>query len=171
MKKCPRCGAEIPDGAGSCPKCGHAVEEQKLSSNLEKIVAESTGSTPRRGRGGQGKKKSVLLLISWVLGLFYAGYLIAHFGGGITGAGSDGELLGAAIATTIVGPHMICVIVAVIFNLIGWARSARWAALTGAILYAVSMVLFPMYFMFTLIQTVLSFVGFAKLKKGTESVE
>ena len=38
-------------------------------------------------------------------------------------------------------------------------------ALTSGILYAVSMVLFPMYFMFVLIQTVLSFVGFARLPK------
>ena len=106
-------------------------------------------------------KKSKLLLVSWVLGLLYAVYLVVYFGGGITGAGSGGELLGAAIATTIVGPHMVCVIVAVIFNLIGWAK-------TGAILYAVSMALFPMYFMFVLIQTILSFVGFAKLQKNTE---
>ena len=113
-------------------------------------------------------KKSKLLLVSWVLGLLYAVYLVVYFGGGITGAGSDGELLGAAIATTIVGPHMVCVIVAVIFNLIGWAKIARWASLTGAILYAVSMALFPMYFMFVLIQTILSFVGFAKLQKNTE---
>ncbi len=113
-------------------------------------------------------KKSKLLLVSWVLGLLYAVYLVVYFGGGITGAGSDGELLGAAIATTIVGPHMVCVIVAVIFNLIGWAKSVRWAALTEAILYAVSMALFPMYFMFVLIQTILSFVGFAKLQKNTE---
>ena len=58
-------------------------------------------------------KKSKLLLVSWVLGLLYAVYLVVYFGGGITGAGSDGELLGAAIATTIVGPHMASLFFAV----------------------------------------------------------
>jgi hypothetical protein len=41
----------------------------------------------------------------------------------------------------------------------------RGFALTGAILYAVSMVLFIPYFFFVLVQTILSFIGFAKLKK------
>ena len=45
------------------------------------------------------------------------------------------------------------------------AMCKRGFALTGAILYAVSMVLFPMYFFFVIVQMILSFVGFAKLKK------
>lgn len=51
------------------------------------------------------------------------------------------------------------------FNALAWALSSRPFALTSGILYAVSMVLFPMYFMFVIIQTVLSFVGFARLPK------
>lgn len=39
-------------------------------------------------------------------------------------------------------------------------------ALVGAILYAVAMVLFPMYFFFVVTQTVLSFVGFSQLRKA-----
>lgn len=41
----------------------------------------------------------------------------------------------------------------------------RGFALTGAILYTVALVLFPVYFMFVIVQMVLSYVGFAKLKK------
>ena len=40
----------------------------------------------------------------------------------------------------------------------------RGFALTGAILYAVAMVMFPFYFFFVVVQMILSFVGFAKLK-------
>lgn len=166
-KKCPGCGAEVLAGVSVCPQCGRAIEEQKLSPHLESVIAEAEKGT-QVGNGDivrSKKKRSKLLLISWGIGLLYAVYLIVHFGGGMTGASNNGELLGAALATTIVGPHMACAIVAVIFNIIGWVKNARWAALAGAILYAVSMVLFPMYFMFVLIQTILSFVGFAKMKK------
>ncbi len=48
---------------------------------------------------------------------------------------------------------------------LGWALSSRGFALTGAILYAVAAVLFPLYAMFVLIQMILSFIGFAILKK------
>jgi len=41
----------------------------------------------------------------------------------------------------------------------------RGFALTGAILYTVALILFPMYFMFVIIEMILSYVGFAKMKK------
>ena len=75
------------------------------------------------------------------------------------------EEAGAVIAGTLVAPHAVCAGVAAIFNALAWALSSRPFALTSGILYAVSMVLFPMYFMFVIIQTVLSFVGFARLPK------
>ena len=53
---------------------------------------------------------------------------------------------------------------AVIFNILGWAMNKRGFALTGAILYTVALVLMPLYFMFVIIQMILSYVGFAKLK-------
>lgn len=43
----------------------------------------------------------------------------------------------------------------------------RGFALAGAILYAVATILFIPYFMFVIVQMILSFVGFAKLKKDT----
>ena len=49
--------------------------------------------------------------------------------------------------------------------ILGWAMNKRGFALTGAILYTVALVLFPVYFMFVIVQMVLSYVGFATLKK------
>ena len=66
-------------------------------------------------------------------------------------------------------PHMICAVLAAIFNVLGWAQNHRGFALTGAILYAVAAAVFPLYAMFTLVQMILSFVGFAKLKKIIEA--
>lgn len=111
------------------------------------------------------KKKSVLLLISAVLGVLYILYSISYWTGANTGSTDAATALGAGIATALVFPHLIRAGVAVIFNILGWSMSHRGFALTGAILYAVSMILFPLYFMFTLFQMILSFVGFARLKK------
>ena len=103
------------------------------------------------------------LLVSFVLGVIYAIYIIAYFGGAV--GGSEGaEQAGAAIATALVTPHMICTVLAVIFNGLGLFMNKRGFALTGAILYAVA--IFIPYFMFIIIQMILSFVGFAKMKKA-----
>lgn len=113
----------------------------------------------------QNEKRSTVLLISAILGVAYAIYLVAYFTGAVGGASDGAEAAGAALAGALVAPHAVCVIVAVVFNILGWALRSRPFALVGAILYAVSMVLFPLYFFFTIVQTVLSFVGFARLPK------
>ena len=100
------------------------------------------------------KKRSVLLLISAILGIVYAVYIISYFTGVVSGAEAGPETAGAVIAGTLVAPHAVCAGVAAIFNALAWALSSRPFALTSGVLYAVSMVLFPMYFMFVIIQTV-----------------
>lgn len=114
------------------------------------------------------KKKSVLLLISAILGVLYAVYLVSYFFGLGADSSTGAEAVGAGLATMLVLPHMICAVLAAIFNTLGWAKNHRGFTLTGAILYAVAMALFPLYAPFTLVQMILSFVGFAKLKKIIE---
>lgn len=110
-------------------------------------------------------KKSKTLMISGILGLIYAIFLISNFGGAVFGASSDAEAVGGAIATALVTPHMICVVLAVIFNIIGAFYNKSGFALTGGILYAVGGVLFLLYMPFVIPMIVLSFVGYSKLKK------
>lgn len=114
---------------------------------------------------GEGNMKNLnkCLLVSFVLGIIYAIYIVAYFGGAV-GDSEGAEQVGAAFATALVTPHMICTILAVIFNGLGLFMNKRGFALTGAILYAVAIVMFIPYFMFVIIQMILSFVGFAKLK-------
>lgn len=111
------------------------------------------------------KKKSVLLLISAIIGVLYILYSISYWTGANGSTVDSAEAVGVGIATALVFPHLICTGIAVVFNILGWAMSHRGFALTGGILYAVAMLLFPMYFMFVVAETVLSFVGFARLKK------
>ena len=113
-------------------------------------------------------KKNKCLLVSFILGLIYAIYIVAYFGGAI--GGSEGaEQLGAGIATALVTPHMVCVVVAVIFNGLGVFLNKSGFALVGAILYTVAMVLFIPYFFFVIIQMILSFIGFSQLKKQAKA--
>lgn len=109
-------------------------------------------------------KKSKCLLISWILGVLYVLYLIGYIVNTNASMTETAEAIGAGIATVIIMPHLISTVLAVIFNILGWAMNKRGFALTGAILYTVALVLMPLYFMFVIIQMILSYVGFAKLK-------
>lgn len=110
------------------------------------------------------QKLSKLLLISFILGALYLVYSLFYWAGAV-GSGSDAaEQIGAGLATVIVMPHLICTALAVIFNGLGLFLRKRGFALTGAILYTVALVLFPVYFMFVIIEMVLSYIGFAKMK-------
>lgn len=147
---CENCGKRVPVKYEICPFC-HAPRPEDWDDEYEDYEEK--------------KKKSALLLISAILGVLYAIYLVVYFAGAASGANGTAEAIGAGIATALVMPHMICAVLAAIFNVLGWAMSSRGFALTGAILYAVAAVLFPIYAMFVLIQMILSFIGFARLKK------
>lgn len=108
-------------------------------------------------------KRNKLLLIAFIIGLAYLVYLIAYFSGAV-GSSTGTEQAGAAIATAMVTPHMICVLLAVIFNGLGYFKNAKGFALTGAILYAVAMVIFLPYFIFVVLEMILSFIGYAQIK-------
>ena len=109
--------------------------------------------------------RSKLLLASWFLGLAYSIYIIIYFANGTVNAGNSIEMLGSSIAAMLVTPHIICVVIATIFNIIGWAKSKRNFALVGAIMYGVSILMFPLYFAFVVLQTVFSFVAFSMMDK------
>lgn len=113
-------------------------------------------------------KRSKLLLIAAIIGTAYAIYLVSYFSGAVVDStGSD--QLGAGIATALVMPHMAFVWLAVIFNWLSFALKAKWAALVAGILYAVAIVLFFMYFMFVVVEMILCFIGYAKMKKANKA--
>lgn len=115
------------------------------------------------------KKKSVALIISAVLGVLYSIYIVSYFSGAVSGTSSGVESIGGAIATALVMPHMLCVVLAAIFNVIAALANKRGFALTGAILYCVGAVLFLMYAPFVIPSIILSFIGYSKLGKIAKS--
>lgn len=113
-------------------------------------------------------KKSKLLLVSWILTLAYLIYIIVYVGT-VGSSGSGSEQVGAAIAIMIIMPHLVVTLIALILNLLGWGMKKRGFALACAILYSVAMFLFPPYFLFIIIQTILCYIAFAKMPKITNS--
>ncbi len=116
------------------------------------------------------QKHSKALLISAIIGALYSIYLISYFGGGIAQSSSAAEQLGASLATAIVTPHMILVILATIFNWVAYFTNKRGFALTAGILYSVSGAIFLLYILFVVPSIVLSFVGYSNLKKINDEI-
>lgn len=114
---------------------------------------------------GTKVKKSKLLLVAAILGVVYTVYIISYFAS--AGDSQDSvEALGAAIATALVAPHMVATLVAAVFNVLAWAMNKSAFALVAGILYAVAAVLFFTYAMFVVIEMILCFVAYAKMKKA-----
>ena len=110
------------------------------------------------------KNRSKVLFVSAILGTLYALYLVSYFTGGVTS--TDGaEQVGTAIATALVLPHAMLLVLAVIFNWVGFFMNKTWAAITCGVLYSVSGVLFLLYIVFEIPMIILSFVGVSKVKK------
>lgn len=95
--------------------------------------------------------------IGMILTVLYAAFIVSYFG---DAGASD---FSGAIATTIVMPHMICVVIAAAFSFVGFFAKKRWAMLTSGILMAVSAALFPMYAQMVIIQAVLFFISYARM--------
>jgi hypothetical protein len=114
-------------------------------------------------------KKNKMLLVSWILTLAYLVYILVS----VVALGNSEDTdqqAGAAIAILLMLPHLFIAFVGLIMNVLGWALNKKGFALAGAILYAVAMFLFIPYFFFLVIQTVLSFVAFAKMGKVAKPV-
>ena len=111
------------------------------------------------------KKRSKVLTIATVLATAYVIYLISYFFGGTANATETEEVIGGAIATALVTPHMIMFLIGAIFGWLGVFLRKSWAALVAAILYSVGTLFFLAYVMFGAPILILGFVGYAKQKK------
>ena len=103
------------------------------------------------------------LRLSVLLGFLYLVYLILYFSGVISDARGDlASEIGTALGFYIVLPHLAAVSLAVLFGIVALISKKRWPILTSAILYIVSIVLFPIYFMFVTVQMIFAFISFAR---------
>ena len=112
------------------------------------------------------RKPSFALLISAVLGGLYCGYWVIHVLSIAASANGVWGAVGVAIGVGLLAPHLICAVLAFIFNVAGYVSCNRWLVLTGAILYTIAGVVFFVYFPFVIAQAVLSYVVFARMKNA-----
>lgn len=155
-----------------CPICENELQQSKkdpsvgMCATCRKVYKWQTDANGYALERYKETKINKFLLISLILGAAYLIYSVVYWSGTAGSGDNIGEQIGTGIATALVMPHLICTVVAVVFNALGLFLNKRGFALTGAILYTVAIVLFPMYFMFVIIQMILSYVGFAKLPKA-----
>ncbi len=110
------------------------------------------------------RKRSILLTVATVLASAYAVYLFCYFVGG-TAAASGTDAISGAIATALVTPHAVTVLIGAVFGWVGVLVKKSWAALVAAILYSVATLLFLANAMFTIPLLILGFIGYANQKK------
>lgn len=106
------------------------------------------------------EKRNACIIISLILTIGYLAYCVYYwrFSGNIVS--DSAEMWGFNVAHALVMPHIVAVVIAFVFNWIGVILPNRWFILVGAIIYVIAMVLMPIYFMFVILQMILSFVGF-----------
>lgn len=166
-RRCPVCGNRLRKSQkdpkyGLCDVCAKKIpwlDEDDYEVYRPASHSASSSSKPRFKT-----KRNVCAIISLVLSLAYLGYCAYYWGGIVDTGANTAEQFGSAIAAVLVFPHLIATAVAFIFNAVGVIIPSRWFVLVGAILYAVAIALFFAYFMFVIVQMILSFVGFAFMK-------
>ena len=120
----------------------------------------------RDGNPPEKKKRSAALLIGAILGTICVLYVYSYMSKTTGSISGDAYSLGVSIGLAIATPSVVCAAIATVFAWIGWATCTRGFALTSGILYAVAMVLLFAWAMFWVVEMILCFVGYSKLKKA-----
>lgn len=112
-----------------------------------------------------GSERSNLLLVSWAIGGIYAIWLVYALATGITPQVASIWDFALNMMVIAMLPHAAFEILGLAFNIAAWYSNNHKLALTGAILYSVSIAAFPLMIAFVAAPTALSYVAFAKMRK------
>ena len=116
------------------------------------------------------KNHSKMVLVSTILVSLYAIFLMAYFYGGVANSNGDEQVAGA-IATALVTPHMILIVLGVVFSVVALFANKNWAAITSCVLVFVSTLLMPIYFMFTIPLGIIGIIAIVCLNKLNQKAE
>jgi len=133
-----------------------AITKEEFEIRKKEIIFE---------KGSKKEKANILLVISCILTIVYLVFSFVHWLSVGIDMTSDLESIGMALAVVLVFPHYFLTFLALVFNILGIFTRKKGFALTGAILYTVAMVSFPVYFFFVVTQMILSYIGYAQMKK------
>lgn len=113
------------------------------------------------------QKRSIILLIAAIIATICIVYLLSYVSDSVNKMDtmSDAEQVGTGIAMAMASPSLIVSGIGTLFAWLGWLFKTRGFALTAGILFAVAMLFMIPWFMFNVVQMVLCFIAFAKMKK------
>ena len=117
------------------------------------------------------KNHSKMVLVSTILVSLYAIYLMSYFYGGVVNSNSGAEAAAGTIATAIVTPHMIAIIVGAVFSAVALFANKDWAAITSCVIVFVSTMLFPPYFMFSIPLGIIGIIACVCLNKFNKKLD
>lgn len=116
------------------------------------------------------KNHSKMVLVSTILVSLYAIFLMSYFYGGVANSNGDEQVAGA-IATALVTPHMILIVLGVVFSVVALFANKNWAAITSCVLVFVSTILMPIYFMFTIPLGIVGIIAIVCLNKLNQKAD
>lgn len=116
------------------------------------------------------KNHSKMVLVSTILVSLYAIYLMSYFYGGVANSNGDEQVAGA-IATALVTPHMILIVLGVVFSVVALFANKNWAAIISCVLVFVSTLLMPLYFMFTIPLGIVGIIAIVCLNKLNQKAD
>lgn len=179
---CRYCGAELKHGANFCTKCGQSAA--KASDAFKSFLSDYSkpAKTDRLvmniDLGTVLSKPHTLSLCHTVLSVGYVLYQIASF----VDTANDvynttdpfaalGNLLAVGIAAHLMKPHLILMVTAAVFSVLGILVKRPWAYLTSAIIQTIGTVILlgiliaqPLWLILMIAIIVLGFVAYSKLK-------
>lgn len=117
------------------------------------------------------KNHSKMVLASTILISLYAIYLMVYFYGGVANSNSDSDAAVGVIATALVTPHMILIVLGAVFSIVALFANKNWAAITSCVLVFVSTLLMPIYFMFTIPLGIIGIIAIVCLQKLNEKAD
>lgn len=117
------------------------------------------------------KNHSKMVLVSTILISLYAIYLMVYFYGGVANSNSDSDAAVGVIATALVTPHMILIVLGAVFSIVALFANKNWAAITSCVLVFVSTLLMPIYFMFTIPLGIIGIIAIECLNKLNQKAE
>jgi hypothetical protein len=107
-------------------------------------------------------KKNTLNLASAILGSAYLCYLVFHYAGLRASTVAEAETIRIMISLVI--PHVVLVLTAVVFNWTGWMANRMLPTILSGLIYGLSALVLPVYAPFVAAEFLLCFAASAAMR-------
>lgn len=110
------------------------------------------------------RNRSLALFISSILGVAYSIYILCIvFSLFLSATGLDST--GALVVTMLMAPHVVCVILATLFNILAFWFTSKGFAIAASVLYAVGGLVFFTYRLYVIPMVLITLIGISDVSK------